>query len=336
MAFSVGEAISKSFERTMQMLFRPFDAGKWFVLGFCAWLAYLGEGGFSFNFNNGFSSQGQGGGGPDFGGAKIWLAEHLALVIVLGAALFLFCLVLGLVISWLKARGQFMFLDGVARNRGAVVEPWHQFRQVGNSLFWFNLVLGLVALIILLLIVGLGLALAWFDIKTGHFGVGAVLGIVAGAGLFVVWLIVLVLICAVVRDFVAPIMYLRNVRTLEGWRIFRWEILPEHVGDFVIFYLVKFGLGIVVAIIAIVATCVACCLTCCLALLPYISTVILLPLLVFMRCYSLYFLEQAGPQWRIFAEEPVVAPNFPPTDEPFPAGPPPPVSEVPPPPPAAI
>ena len=38
-------------ERVKQMLFRPFDLGKWFVIGFCAWLAYLGEGGGTYNFN---------------------------------------------------------------------------------------------------------------------------------------------------------------------------------------------------------------------------------------------------------------------------------------------
>jgi len=33
------------------------------------------------------------------------------------------------------------------------------------------------------------------------------------------------------------------------------------------------------------------CLTCCLAALPHLGTVILLPALVFMRCYTRYFME---------------------------------------------
>lgn len=322
MAFSVGEAISKSFNRTVRMLFKPFDAGKWFVLGFCAWLAYLGErGGFSFNnFNGGFPNQQQGGGsgGPDFSGVKIWAVEHLAVLIIAGAVIFAIAIAVGIILSWLKARGQFMFLDGVARNRGAVVEPWHRFVHQGNSLFWFNLVLGLVGLVSLMLIVGLALALAWIDIQKHHFGVGAVLGIVAGAMLFLLWLFVLILIHAVLRDFVVPIMYLRGVRTLEGWRILRREILPGHVVDFVLFYLVKFGLGIVIGLIPLVACCLTCCLTCCISCIPYIGTVLFLPLYVFMRCYSLYFLEQAGPQWRIFTDDPVLMPAAevpPPTDK---------------------
>lgn len=34
---------------------------------------------------------------------------------------------------------------------------------------------------------------------------------------------------------------------------------------------------------------------------------ILLPLLVFLRAYPLYFLEQFGPDWQIIPEESVVA-----------------------------
>ena len=42
---SVVEPISPALEHVKRMLFQPFDLGKWFVIGFCAWLAYLGEAG---------------------------------------------------------------------------------------------------------------------------------------------------------------------------------------------------------------------------------------------------------------------------------------------------
>jgi hypothetical protein len=32
-------------ERVKRVLFQPFDLGKWFIIGFCAWLAFLGDGG---------------------------------------------------------------------------------------------------------------------------------------------------------------------------------------------------------------------------------------------------------------------------------------------------
>jgi len=45
-----------------------------------------------------------------------------------------------------------------------------------------------------------------------------------------------------------------------------------------------------------------CCLTCCVALLPYVSSVVFLPVHVFFRSYSLCFLEQFGEEWRIIQE----------------------------------
>ena len=42
---NVVEPVSPALERVKRVLFQPFDLGKWFVIGFCAWLACLGEGG---------------------------------------------------------------------------------------------------------------------------------------------------------------------------------------------------------------------------------------------------------------------------------------------------
>ena len=36
MALSVTAPIGEALESTKKILFRPFDAGKWFTLGFCA------------------------------------------------------------------------------------------------------------------------------------------------------------------------------------------------------------------------------------------------------------------------------------------------------------
>ena len=39
------EPLSRAVERAKDICFRPFDIGKWFVLGFACWLARLGQGG---------------------------------------------------------------------------------------------------------------------------------------------------------------------------------------------------------------------------------------------------------------------------------------------------
>ncbi len=48
------------------------------------------------------------------------------------------------------------------------------------------------------------------------------------------------------------------------------------------------------------------CCTLCIAAIPYLGThVLLLPIHVFLRSYSLFFIEQFGPQWQLFATAPV-------------------------------
>lgn len=53
--------VGRAWARMVDLLFRPFDLGLWFTLGFSAWLSQLGQGGGSFNMPGGNS----GGGGGD-------------------------------------------------------------------------------------------------------------------------------------------------------------------------------------------------------------------------------------------------------------------------------
>jgi hypothetical protein len=53
--------------------------------------------------------------------------------------------------------------------------------------------------------------------------------------------------------------------------------------------------GMLVLIVAIVTCCV-----CCLLLVPYVSTVILLPVYVFHRAYPAHYLAQYGPEYDVF------------------------------------
>jgi len=308
MAVSVVDAIGPALNRTGRILFKPFDIGKWFTLGFCAWLAYLGQGGGGAGGGHGGSGGRGGGGAPSFDSVFEWANEHMAMIIAIGILVVLIGVAIGLLILWLNSRGQFMFLDGVARNRGAVVDPWRRFRELANSLFWFRFVLGLIGLAGLIVIGGLGVAIAWPDIAARDFGGMAVAGIATGVLLFIVFAIVMGVISVLLRDFVVPVMYLRGVRSLPAWRIFRYEVARGYFWNFVLFYLMAILLGLAIAIMAVVATC----LTCCIAALPYIGTVILLPIYVFMRCYSLCFLRQFGPDWDVFPADPVPAAPWPP------------------------
>src|SRR5207244_13027682 len=41
----------EAFELMKRILFQPSDVKKWFVIGFAAWLANLGSGGFNYQYN---------------------------------------------------------------------------------------------------------------------------------------------------------------------------------------------------------------------------------------------------------------------------------------------
>ena len=44
------------------------------------------------------------------------------------------------VLMWIGSRGRFIFTDCIVRNRGAIAEPWREFRREGNSFFLFSLI----------------------------------------------------------------------------------------------------------------------------------------------------------------------------------------------------
>jgi len=130
---SITEPIQPAIAHTRRILFEPFSAKKWFVLGFSAFLAQLGSGGGSYRFNGNPFDHSSRGSGPDFSPVTAWISEHLALVIALGVVLFICILAMAVLFQWLSSRGQFMFLDGVVRDRAEIVESWSRFQQPGDQ-----------------------------------------------------------------------------------------------------------------------------------------------------------------------------------------------------------
>jgi len=291
---SITDPIQPAIAHARRILFEPFSARKWFVLGFAAFLAQLGEGG-SYNYNGNPFDRSPSGASPDFSPVTGWIATHLPLVIALGVILFVAILALMALFQWLGSRGQFILLDGVVRDRAEIVEPWSRLRHLGDDLFRFRMLLLLATLALLLVCGGLGALIALPDIHARTFGGAALTGLVVGCGLLVLGVLALVLIGALLHDFVVPIMYHRDLRVAEAWQVLRKDLLPGHGWQFVGFYLMSFVLGLAAALLMLLG----CCLTCCVAILPYINSVVFLPIHVFLRTYSLCFLAQFGEEWRL-------------------------------------
>jgi hypothetical protein len=301
MALSVVNPVGSAFERMKVILFQPFDISKWFVLGFCAFLAYFGQGGGGANpigqWQNGQES------GPSASEIARWVESNIGMILVGGLLLSCVVLLLLVVVTWLSSRGKFMFLDGVVRNRAAVVEPWKVFGALANSLTGARVALAMASWLTMLVLLVIAAYIVWPDLRADEFGGRAVTGLIFFVVGFFSMGLVFGVLGMVIEDFVTPAMYLTGLPFVEAWRLVMTEVVGGSVGTIVLYFIMKIVIGIAVGVISVVAVCA----TCCIAAIPYLGTVILLPVYVFLRCYSLCFLEQLGPDWRFFVEErPVV------------------------------
>jgi hypothetical protein len=66
-------------------------------------------------------------------------------------------------------------------------------------------------------------------------------------------------------------------------------------------------LGIGISAVVFVAVIATCCILGCFLIIPYLGTVLLLPVLILKRAYSLYYLAQYGPEFDCFTPPPVSA-----------------------------
>lgn len=290
---SATEPVQRAISWTDKVLFKPFDLGKWFTLGFCAFLSQLGQGGYNYRSTRAF---GKAGGDPadPFPAIGGWISTHLLLASALGVGILVAIIGLMALFTWLSSRGQFMFLDGVARNRAEVREPWNRFRNPGNRLFRFRFVLGLILLAVVLVLAG-GMALLVFRSIHHRFDALSIAGMATLGLVLMALMIGGVIFELLLRDFAVPVMFIRGIGPWDALKVLWNELLRGRGWDFTRFYLLKLALSLA-SLVLILA---GCCLTCCIGMLPYLSSVVFLPIHVFFRSYSLLFMEQLGGEWRL-------------------------------------
>lgn len=295
---SVLRPVGFAIEKTREILFSPFDMGKWFTIGFCAWLAFLGE--------SGGGSGGGRGGRPNIhlkeqlSEVRNYIAANMSWLIPAALVALVIFSVIAIVLIWLRSRGKFMFLFCVARNEAQVVYPWTEYAREGNSLFLFKLCVGLISAICFI-----PLAIGWFIVVLPLIQSERLIIAAAGPLVFLslatlAVTIIFGVISVFTEHFVVPVMYLYRISCMEGWRRFR-ILLNSNVWRFIgyLFFILLISLCIVAIIFA--AVIFTCCCFACVSLIPYIGTVLILPLLVFLRAYSAFYLAQYGPEWDVFA-----------------------------------
>ena len=280
---SVIDPVNDAFNRVKLLLFEPFEMKKWFVIGFCAWLATLGKGG-----------------GVGFGEFKNVIINHLPIVIIVGTIIILAILAITVLVLWLSSRGKFMFVHCIAKNTAEVKVPWRKYSREGNSLFLFRFAAGVIVFILIALLAGSvifgAVLLGGSGGQMGWIGIPAIVIAV----LFLIPIAIAgMLFFKFINDFVVPIMYVNGCTCVEGWSQF-WGLLKLNKWNFTLYILFQILIGMVIGTIIVAAVCMTCCIAGCLIIIPYIGTVLLLPVLVFSRSYSLYYLGQYGRAYNVF------------------------------------
>jgi len=292
------QPLQRAYDRMKRALFKPFDLGKWLAVGFTAFLADLLNNGRSGGFNYRRDI------GHDTAGieqlpekAIEWLTSHPGWLAFIVAAAIVVVVIL-IVLTWLSSRGTFMFLHNVAHDRADVVAPWRDYRKLADSLFLFRLWLGLAGMVILV-----GAGLVWFfAIRPAMAEDSPASGLVLLIGLILVG-VLLALIWSLVSffttSFVVPIMYKNNLAAFDAWGRFA-SLLSSNPWPFLLFTVITAVVLAVTLLMAFAAGCMTCCIGLILLSLPYVGSVILLPVSYTLRAYSLEFLAQWGPEYALF------------------------------------
>jgi hypothetical protein len=308
----VTESMGPAWETMKRILFRPFNLGTWFSFGFVFFLQSCVEGGGANGLNIPRGSGGSGGGGGfghgsqsgDTGNDLARIAHDLvgsvdlpfahslsggsvsgldpSVIVIIVAVACLIAIPMVILMLWLGTRGQMMAIRSVAVGQANVSEQWNATRDAGGKLFKFHLAMTGIGL---LMFVPLGGAGALIVIPAIHEGakIESLLPILLGLGFVALILFIpLLLVNAMARNFVAPIMLKHGVGARDGWKRF-WEIGRNHIGGIFVFYLMRMLVSVGAGIIGIVAGF----LTCCLGFLPVLHQTLMAPYYVFERAWTL-------------------------------------------------
>jgi hypothetical protein len=119
------------------------------------------------------------------------------------------------------------------------------------------------------------------------------------------WGIFLLLQCFI-NYLVLPVMYARRLKAFAALA-HAWGLMMHQPGPVLLYLLAQMGMSIIVVIAvgigSVLLGCVLCVLACIPGLPQYIVTFAALPLLVGLRTYSCTFIEQFGPEYKIFQHE---------------------------------
>jgi hypothetical protein len=301
MTISFLEPFGKAWTRMKIALFKPFNLHKWFVVGFSAFLAGLAEGGGPNGSGGGrYSDHGDFSFGDflDFPHrAWDWLIDNpgwfIGIIFITG-----FIIILACVLTWLSSKGTFMFIDNVAHDKAEIVKPWRNYSKEANSLFFWRIVFGIICFVVFVSFVVFFFVVASRVYESNAHRV-PVLFIVQMALVFLFLILITGYISAFLTAFVAPIMYKDRISAVQAWGRFL-SLFKKYPFHFLFYGIFIFVLTVLAVISLIIAGLMMCCVGILLLIIPYINTVVTLPVWYTFRAFSLEFLAQFGSEYDVY------------------------------------
>lgn len=299
-------AVEHAWERMKTLLFKPFSLKTWLLLAWCAWLANFGNG-FNFNVNVDMPAPLENSFNEYSAGNKEPLNELIRSaiekitdpkIILIAVAVILLVAIISLALIWVRSVSEFVFLDNLINRTGKFRQPFKKYSSLGTSSFWWRLIFSIGSGLFMLMAVALPLVLSigWIQqcISEKTFTMPDAIpmtGILLAFALSMFAALIIVLIDFFFTEFIVPIMYLKGAKSMESSLVF-WDMLRAHAWTFTKYVLLSFVLRLASGLIIIIAILASCCLLAIPLAIPYVGTVVMLPILVFFRLFGLELLNQ--------------------------------------------
>lgn len=227
--------INDSIQKTKNIFF-PINKNFWLKIGLVSLLSHKGSSNFNYRLTNPL----------DLKSLVNFIKSHIYVILAVSTGLFF----LGILFPIISYTFNFIFLESLFSKKILIKEYFKKFLKNGMSLFWFNFILSMIELI---LVVSLSIPILmpliknWGNLSWSQFSVPY---LVFFAIFFILDLIIVGLISFVINNFVIMDMYTRNTKSLDSFKKML-KLIKLELSESLVYLLMRVVLSIATAIISI-------------------------------------------------------------------------------------
>jgi len=260
---SAVDCVQPALQHTREQLFTHFRWGQWSRLALVGILAAeLHVGG--CNLGNGFNgnwprphrnqteflpSSAMPHGFPPFLPGQI--SQHIGQFIGLIVLGILVLFMLMVVFIYINSVFRFILFDSVLRRECSISQGWGRWHRAGRRFFLWQIVFLISTWLLLGILIGLPLALAfaagWMRDLREHVG-RLIIGGILLVGLFFVFALAAAVVQSLAKDFLVPVMALEDLDFADGWHRLL-AMIGREKGRYIVYLLLKVVLSIAAAIL---------------------------------------------------------------------------------------